>query len=1251
MIAPGFPFTLMSPHIVRILAVLSGLLTHAAAAPVIVTSDADSGAGSLRAAIATALSAAGADEIQFAAALNGRTITLAGEIATGVQQVTVDSAGLANGITLSGDNASRIFSVPAGGSLELRGLTLTRGHSSGSGGAILNAGTLLLNACTLPGNGASDNGGAISSSGTLTLTHCTLTGNTAGDCGGALECGGVLGLTHCTVSANVADLGGGIFNVDLLTLTNCIVAGNSGAGGADIENTGSLTRTGFNLVQALRNSVPGSDSGPAAINAAPRLQPLGNYGGPAPTMPPRADSPALDRVATSPFAVDQRGLPRVLWGAADLGAVEAGTQADCAWEVREFYRTPATPLTSLADALALVADPAASVRVSTPPVLNHSDPDAPGVAGFFSADEPVGVNNLTPQGLVNGDDNDFATVARTFISIAATGDYTFGFSSSEGARLRVFGATFTASTRLNAANPANPAHSGDTLSFPGLTENSATLGVCHLTPGVYAVEFLTWERSGGASYEVLTARGVHSAVDGALRLAGDLSPGGPFTTGTLTAQALPEVFVQEFDDGEGGFSVASVNGPFDGPWTLNEAAGTWGTAGQGAEVSTAPSTLLTAPVITMHCFGDATLRFTHRFSFEQGNWDGGQVLLSVNDGAFTLVPGTAFTQGGYTGTVAISSTAEIRSQPAFVFDSPGYVVPVYLNSVARLGTFNAGDTLRVQFLAAFDRDGSRGNPAWEIDNVRIEQQCAGSSPGWEVTTIRDGADNMDTALTQVFAHWAGTPQPGVIKSFAAMLNLHDPQSGGGGHSQTQTPFPGDSTADDNQFALGARAILNVPATEDYTFCLLADDAARFRIKGNRGWTVNSTAPALTLVDGFQTGGAADVFGQVRLAAGAHEIELIYHEGFGGAHVSLWGARGRHTVFDAEVFTLVGGPGMIRAAAPFALARQSGVPRPANDDFAAAAGFPEYAAVCTAEATLEPGERDLAGFSASVWWRWEAPAAGTWVADAAGSDFDAFLAAYSGNSLASLTRLTLGGSAPPHAARITFTTSGPGPVALQAGGWPNATGRLVLRVTRATAPLNDAFASPTVVAPAYSISATGNNDAATAEAGEPGHVGAARASVWFSWTAPASGEYRMDTRGSRFNALIAVYTGSSPGSLNRIGGTDNSNGISFTATAGTTYRIAVDAYPGERGDLRLNITHLAVVTAHTLLSGPLPNSPRTFRMTWRSEPWTTYRIERSPDLSSWFLVTDCFPSTGATTALDIGNLSAGTLRQYFRVRRE
>ena len=97
-----------------------------------------------------------------------------------------------------------------------------------------------------------------------------------------------------------------------------------------------------------------------------------------------------------------------------------------------------------------------------------------------------------------------------------------------------------------------------------------------------------------------------------------------------------------------------------------------------------------------------------------------------------------------------------------------------------------------------------------------------------------------------------------------------------------------------------------------------------------------------------------------------------------------------------------------------------------------------------------------------------------------------------------------------------------------------------------------------------------------------------------------------------------------------------------------YRIAVDARDtAARGELRLNITHLAAVTAYALL----PGSPRTFRMTWRSEPWTTYRVERSPNLSTWSTVTDCLPSAGSATTLDIGGLPAGTPRQYFRVRRE
>ena len=60
------------------------------------------------------------------------------------------------------------------------------------------------------------------------------------------------------------------------------------------------------------------------------------------------------------------------------------------------------------------------------------------------------------------------------------------------------------------------------------------------------------------------------------------------------------------------------------------------------------------------------------------------------------------------------------------------------------------------------------------------------------------------------------------------------------------------------------------------------------------------------------------------------------------------------------------------------------------------------------------------------------------------------------------------------------------------------------------------------------SATGTNVDATTESGEPepeentpgGH------SVWWSWTAPADGDVTVDTCGSDFDTMLAVYTGSS-----------------------------------------------------------------------------------------------------------------------------
>jgi PKD repeat protein len=60
------------------------------------------------------------------------------------------------------------------------------------------------------------------------------------------------------------------------------------------------------------------------ITNDPDLLPLGNYGGPAQTMPPRPGSPVLGAgsVAANTFTNDQRGYPRTQNGLVDLGAVE-----------------------------------------------------------------------------------------------------------------------------------------------------------------------------------------------------------------------------------------------------------------------------------------------------------------------------------------------------------------------------------------------------------------------------------------------------------------------------------------------------------------------------------------------------------------------------------------------------------------------------------------------------------------------------------------------------------------------------------------------------------------------------------------------------------------------------------------------------------------------------------------------------------------------------------------------------------------
>lgn len=125
-----------------------------------------------------------------------------------------------------------------------------------------------------------------------------------------------------------------------------------------------------------------------------------------------------------------------------------------------------------------------------------------------------------------------------------------------------------------------------------------------------------------------------------------------------------------------------------------------------------------------------------------------------------------------------------------------------------------------------------------------------------------------------------------------------------------------------------------------------------------------------------------------------------------------------------------------------------------------------------------------------------------------------------------------------------------------------------------APVNDNF-NPALVLSGSNLLTNGNNIAATKESGEPNHGGnAGGASVWWTWTAPFTGGATVTTAGSDFNTVVGVYTGSTVSSLTTIAGDGRqhvASSVTFKATTGVTYRIAVDGYSGATGNILLALS--------------------------------------------------------------------------------
>jgi hypothetical protein len=133
------------------------------------------------------------------------------------------------------------------------------------------------------------------------------------------------------------------------------------------------------------------------------------------------------------------------------------------------------------------------------------------------------------------------------------------------------------------------------------------------------------------------------------------------------------------------------------------------------------------------------------------------------------------------------------------------------------------------------------------------------------------------------------------------------------------------------------------------------------------------------------------------------------------------------------------------------------------------------------------------------------------------------------------------------------------------------------------PPNDNFANAQSIG-GCSGNTTGTNVAATKEAGEPNHPDSptSRKSVWYQWQSPTTASVTIDTLGSNFDTVLAVYTGTTVSGLTLVASNDDigsgntASRVTFAATQGTVYRIAVDGFDnnadgGDTGNITLNWT--------------------------------------------------------------------------------
>jgi Matrixin len=259
---------------------------------------------------------------------------------------------------------------------------------------------------------------------------------------------------------------------------------------------------------------------------------------------------------------------------------------------------------------------------------------------------------------------------------------------------------------------------------------------------------------------------------------------------------------------------------------------------------------------------------------------------------------------------------------------------------------------------------------------------------------------------------------------------------------------------------------------------------------------------------------------------------------------------------------------------------------------------------------------------SVWYRFIAPSDGMLTVDTFGSSYDTILTAFVASG-GRLSAVTCNDDTSSMQSRVFFQTSSGTTYYVMVTAYGNNGGNLVVhanfqssgaappRTATATTTQASASATPTATQPpaftatptmtpatsgppnaglandmcpsateisAAPYSASMVTQLAAAEPGYPAPACGNRSngrSVWYRFTATASGTLSANTYGSNYDTILAAYTGSCTG-LSQLSCNDDSSSlqsrVAFQAVAGTTYYFQVTAYRNDGGVLVFQLTN-------------------------------------------------------------------------------